>query len=409
MSIRQVDEQKQAAMFASPHQPGYDEERKGSRWTVASSGVGGASVATSLLQGESQDGRTALSRSAVSHAPSSSGSCGSMGSLRQDKSRRDVAVYAGNGRFQFQAKIGAGAFGQVYQGIDLAASRPVAIKLEKKTQNRPQLDMELKLYKVLNKTPRPGVPRIYYYGCEGPFHVLVMELLGPSLEDLMTYCGRRMSLKTTLLLGEQIVGLLENIHGEGFIHRDVKPENFTMGIGEKGHILYLVDFGLAKRYRDKNGDHIPYRTDKGFTGTARYASLGTHLGNEQSRRDDVESFIYVLLFFIRGELPWQGVRAVDRAHKKKLIQEKKQSLSPEELSEGLPPVFLKLIKHCKSLGFEEAPSYDLMRQWLKDELAENSLERDFKYDWFTHLDENKAKQLQASGSGRSDNAGGLPR
>eukprot|EP01065_Artemidia_motanka_P031185 TRINITY_DN3742_c0_g1_i3.p1 TRINITY_DN3742_c0_g1~~TRINITY_DN3742_c0_g1_i3.p1 ORF type:complete len:428 (+),score=114.26 TRINITY_DN3742_c0_g1_i3:117-1400(+) len=377
-----------AMMFVS--QPAVeDEERKGSRWTIASSGLGG-SVATSAVMADSQDGRTALSRSAISQTPSASSSVSSMGGLR-DKSRRDVAVYAGNGRFQFQAKIGAGAFGQVYQGLDLTTQRSVAIKLEKKGHTRPQLDVELKLYKLLNRVPRPGVPRIYYYGSEGPFHVLVMELLGPSLEDLMTYCQRKMSLKTTLLLGEQMISVVENIHSEGFIHRDIKPENFTMGIGEKGHILYLVDFGLAKRFRDKSGEHIPFRTDKGFTGTARYASIGTHLGNEQSRRDDIESLLYVMIFFVRGELPWQGVKAVDRAQKKKLIQEKKQSLSPDDLCKGLPHCLLKIARYCHQLEFEEQPDYDMLRRWIREEQEAHSIQRDFMYDWFDHYGDNKLK------------------
>ena len=150
-----------------------------------------------------------------------------------------------------------------------------------------------------------GIPSVQWFGVEGDYNCMIMDLLGPSLEDLFTFCKRKFSLKTVLMLGEQMVSRLEFLHNNHFIHRDMKPDNFLVGINKKQHLLYMIDYGLAKRYRDpKTGDHIPYRDGKSLTGTARYASVNTHLGIEQSRRDDLESICYILIYFLKGTLPW---------------------------------------------------------------------------------------------------------
>jgi len=143
----------------------------------------------------------------------------------------------------------------------------------------------IKYFKVAVRTDnliyKAGIPNIIWFGVEGDYNVMVMELLGPSLEDLFTFCGRKFSLKTVCILGDQMVQRLEYMHSRNFIHRDMKPDNFLVGSGKKASLLYLIDFGLSKRFRDpKSGEHIPYRDNKSLTGTARYASVNTHLGIE---------------------------------------------------------------------------------------------------------------------------------
>lgn len=177
------------------------------------------------------------------------------------------------------------------------------------------------MYKILQGGV--GIPHIRYYGVERDYHCLVMDLLGPSLEDLFNFCSRRFTMKTVLMLADQMIGRIEYMHVKNFIHRDIKPDNFLMGIGRHCNKLFIIDFGLAKKYRDsRTRVHIPYRDNKNLTGTARYASINAHMGIEQSRRDDMESLGYVLMYFNRGNLPWQGLKAANKKQKYEKISEK---------------------------------------------------------------------------------------
>jgi len=214
-------------------------------------------------------------------------------------------------KYRLGRKIGSGSFGDIYLGANIASGEEVAIKLECVKTKHPQLHIESKFYKMMQGGV--GIPSIKWCGAEGDYNVMVMELLGPSLEDLFNFCSRKFSLKTVLLLADQMISRIEYIHSKNFIHRDVKPDNFLMGLGKKGNLVYIIDFGLAKKYRDaRTHQHIPYRENKNLTGTARYASINTHLGIEQSRRDDLESLGYVLMYFNLGSLPWQGLKAATK-------------------------------------------------------------------------------------------------
>ncbi len=171
---------------------------------------------------------------------------------------------------------------------------------------------------------------------------MIMDLLGPSLEDLFSFCGRKFGLKTTLMVADQMITRVEYVHSKNYIHRDIKPDNYLIGLGKRSNQVFLIDFGLAKKFRDaKTHQHIPYKENKTLTGTARYASINAHLGIEQSRRDDLEAIGYVLIYFIKGKLPWQGVANTknknDKYHK---IMEKKMSIPVEYLCLGIPSILL---------------------------------------------------------------------
>lgn len=244
----------------------------------------------------------------------------------------------------------------------------------------PQLYYEAKLYKYLKGTE--GIPCVYYYGTEGDYNCMVIDMLGPSLEDLFDYCKRKFTLKTVLMVGDHLIQRLQSLHNKCFLHRDIKPDNFLMGLGKKQHIVYMIDFGLAKRYKDpRTGEHIPYRDGKSLTGTARYASANTHLGVEQGRRDDLESVGFVLIYFLKGKLPWQGIPAKTKKSKYDRIKEKKISTTVEQLVKGLPKEFGKYINNVRNLKFEEKPDYSTLRKYFQDVAERMNYEHDYYYDW----------------------------
>lgn len=238
-------------------------------------------------------------------------------------------------RLYANKKLGSGAFGEIYQGYSIKHSKDVAIKLESMKNKHSQLQYEGKIYSALQGGI--GIPSYFWYGSQGNYNILVIELLGSSLEVLFNNCNRLFTLKTALMLTDQMLSRLEFFHNRSFIHRDVKPDNFIMGIEKNKSSVYAIDFGLAKRYRDpKSGLHIPFKDGKSLTGTARYASINTHLGIEQSRRDDIESLILVMIYFLKGDLPWQGLKAKNIKEKYQKIKEKKIAIKEEELCEKLP-------------------------------------------------------------------------
>lgn len=231
-----------------------------------------------------------------------------------------------------------------------------------------------------------GIPAIHWFGVEGDYNIMVIDLLGQSLEDLFTLCKRKFSLKTVLMVADQVLQRLEFLHNNHFIHRDMKPDNFLVGISAKKtqHIIYIIDFGLSKRYRDpKTGEHIPYKDGKQLTGTARYASVNTHLGIEQSRRDDLEAIGYMLLYFLKGSLPWQGLNGRNKDDKYNRIKDKKVATTVEQLTAGVPEeaVFTDYLMYCRNLRFDEKPDYQYCRKLFKDAMHRNGFEYDYMYDW----------------------------
>ncbi|PPS07607.1 hypothetical protein GOBAR_AA13032 [Gossypium barbadense] len=274
------------------------------------------------------------------------------------------------GKFKLGRKIGSGSFGELYLGVNVQTKEEVAVKLESAKTKHPQLHYESKLYMLLQGGT--GIPHLKWFGIEADYNVMVIDLLGPSLEDLFNYCNRKLSLKTVLMLADQV----EYMHSRGFLHRDIKPDNFLMGLGRKANQVYIIDYGLAKKYRDlQTHKHIPYRENKNLTGTARYASVNTHLGIEQSRRDDLESLGYVLMYFLRGSLPWQGLKAGTKKQKYDKISEKKVSTSIEVLCYQFDYIFDWTVLKYPQLGGSYRVRHSSGRAGLAAEAAIEKPER----------------------------------
>jgi len=294
-------------------------------------------------------------------------------------------------KYRLGRKIGSGSFGDIYLGTNMSTGEEVAIKLESVKTKHPQLLYESKIYRILHGGL--GIPNVRWYGIEGDYNVMVLDLLGPSLEDLFNYCGRRFQLKTVLMLADQLLGRLEYVHTKSFIHRDVKPDNFLIGLGKRQSVIHIIDFGLAKKYRDpRSHQHIPYRENKNLTGTARYASINTHIGIEQSRRDDLESLGYVLMYFIRGSLPWQGLKANTKKQKYERIMDRKMSTSTEQLCKGYPTEFRSYFEYCRSLRFEDRPDYAYLKRLFKELFYRRGFQYDNMFDWtILNLQQEKAR------------------
>lgn len=336
-------------------------------------------------------------------------------------------------RFILKKRLGGGSFGEIYLSEDTQTKRKVAIKLENSRILIPQLELEAQIYRYLStsvnlnlnssavtlKTPTVNsssytymnqnieIPGFYYYGADlsHNFNVLAIDVLGRSLEDLLDDNDAPFSLKTVLMLVDQMISCVEFVHRHGYIHRDIKPDNFMLALksnvnnfsavrfnnnGDENiskkknysNKINIIDFGLSKRYRDaKTGAHVPYKKKKTMTGTARYASLSAMVGNEQSRRDDLESLGYVFVYLLKGRLPWQGLPAEDHKERLRKIFECKRKTPIDELCKGIPQEFATYLKKVRKLKFDEEPKYSEYRQMFRDLFIADGFTYDYKYDW----------------------------
>jgi serine/threonine protein kinase len=279
--------------------------------------------------------------------------------------------------YEIIKKLGSGAFGTVYKALDKTTNNIVAIKKEDNVRTS-RLEYEMTIYKKIEN--EIGFPKIHEFIKSKKNVICVMDYLGPSLEDLFDFCGKQFSLKTTLMIGIQILNRIESIHNQGIIHRDIKPDNFLIGTAKNKSRIYLIDFGLAKNYI-KETEHIEYNTDRSFTGSFRYSSIRNHKGIEQSRRDDLESIGYMLIVFLKGKLPWQGLDGSTKSKRSNNIFTVKQSTSLNDLCADLPKEFLLYMKYCRILRFKQKPDYDLLRTLFIALFKKNQYESDYIYDW----------------------------
>ena len=291
-------------------------------------------------------------------------------------------------KYLIRKKIGKGSFGTVYQGINTSNNEKIALKVEKREKNDPgTLENEaLRLVYLQGE----GIPCVYCYGNNLVHNLLVEELLGKSLEDLFNSYGKPFSLKTVCVLGIEMIKRIQYIHSKYYIHRDIKPDNFMIGRGQNEKKIYIIDFGLAKKYYSvSKGQHIKFVTGKHLIGTARYCGRNAHRGYEQGRRDDIESIGYVLMYFLLGVLPWQGLKVKKNEDQFEKIAQKKYATSFEELTAGQPEEFLRYFKHVEKLEFEAQPNYvyliGLFQSIIDKYCADCLYDFDWKKDSLTYV------------------------
>jgi len=293
--------------------------------------------------------------------------------------------------YHVDEKIGSGSYGEIRIGKNLINNEDVAVKLEPIVPKCQKLPREFEFYQLLGN--HEGIPETYILDSfnDNQYNAMVMELLGPSLMELFNLSYHKFSLKTVLQIGIQVIDLLEYIHSKHLIHRDVKPDNFLIGqvLTEKENVIHVVDLGLSKRYIDsETGEHIPFKEDKGMVGTPSFMSINTHMGKEQSRRDDLESLGYMLIYFLRGNLPWQMKYLGPRTLNGKMLKTRDMkmgrsisSLCKNYCSAETIETMVTYFELVQNLDFEEEPKYDDLRILFHDHMKSKGFENDGMFDW----------------------------
>lgn len=288
-------------------------------------------------------------------------------------------------KYKLMDKISRGSFGDVHIGMNVHTKEKVALKLEERKNSINLLEQEAF---ILYNLKGPGIPEIKAFGKNKKYNILAQTLLGDSLNDIFNSNKKKFTVKDICNIGIQMLERIEYIHSKDYIHRDIKPQNFLIGKDHNGeHIIYLIDFGFAKKYRSSRGNHVKYSIKNQIIGTPNFSSLNAMKGVEQSRRDDLESFCYIIIYFFKGFLPWKGFQVGSIVERFNAILDMKKYIKISSLCEGLPTEISELYGYVKKLGFTEEPNYNYMKQLFLSILKKNGLKKDNKFSWIKETKE----------------------
>lgn len=271
-----------------------------------------------------------------------------------------------NHKYKIIEKIGSGSFGSIYKGENMRTHETVAIKVEPISNVTKLLKNESIIYQYLQNSK--GIPQVKWFGKDKDNYYMVINLLGQSLENLKSKINN-FSLRLTLQIGIQVIKLLRTIHDKGLVHRDIKPDNFLFGLNDQRTRLYMIDFGFCKTYLHDD-KHIKLKKTSGLTGTPTYASVNTHRFLEQSRRDDLESVGYMLMYLCLGKLEWQNI-GFNEEKNNVICSMKERILTNEKIQNNckIPSVIIEYLTYVKELKFEDTPNYLFLIDLMKREIT----------------------------------------
>lgn len=272
-----------------------------------------------------------------------------------------------NKKYKIIKKIGNGSFGNIYKGMNILTTQYVAIKMENKENDFDTLKNETKM--LMHLSEYHFIPKVKYFGIENNKNILVMDLLSINLYQLLLLNNNdaTSNYEKIIKYGIQMIEIIKCVHSKGILHRDIKPENFMISKNNEEN-LYLIDFGLSRFYL-KNNKHIENNHKQNMVGTVRYASTFIHEGNTYSRRDDIISIIYVIIYLLKGKLPWQGITSKIKniENKNEMIYKLKKNTNYAKLCEGLKNYleFEILLSRILNLSYYQIPDYDFIIKTLK--------------------------------------------
>lgn len=284
--------------------------------------------------------------------------------------------------YEIRGSLGQGAFGKIFLGVD-QNNKKVAIKKEKGGHHHSRLAIEANLYKAIGGSQ--GIPELHFFVQEGDTCYLGIELLGPNIAELTENLGKTtLSLKSVLMIADQLLTVLQILHHNSYIHCDIKPENLVIGHRQQSRFIYLIDYGLARRFRDPQTlEHYQETDTKAFYGTGRYASINAHKQRTLSRRDDIESLAYLLIYLLKGSLPWMGIKGYSPELQMSKIQKIKETMPISELCKGLPDEFQTFLASARELKFDEEPPYSFYRSIFRNLFIKSNMVYDYMYDWMS--------------------------